>query len=231
VAAIGATGLYGKLPCLGDFVRRGLPDDFVAPWDDWLQEGLLESRRRLGESWQEIYLSSPLWRFVLPAGFYGSTAWAGVLMPSVDRVGRCFPLAAAAPLGEGAQPFAIVRHQGAWFAQLEELLLAALDHRPEDLESFWNALAGLSSGDLGPSPVLAAVLNGNGAWVGLPSVEAADEAFIPLLGSWAGGKSIWWTSGSQLVPPGLWLHPAPPRPETYAALLDGRWQVRGEGNG
>lgn len=26
-------GFFGKLPCLGDFVRRRLPDTFVSQWD------------------------------------------------------------------------------------------------------------------------------------------------------------------------------------------------------
>ena len=30
----------------------------------------------------------PIWRFVLLPGLIGSNGWAGVLMPSVDRVGR-----------------------------------------------------------------------------------------------------------------------------------------------
>ena len=31
-------GFYGKMPSRGDFVRRGLPDSFVDPWDAWLQD-------------------------------------------------------------------------------------------------------------------------------------------------------------------------------------------------
>ena len=30
------TGLFGKLPAHGDFVRRHLPRSFVTPWDEWL---------------------------------------------------------------------------------------------------------------------------------------------------------------------------------------------------
>ena len=58
-----AAGFYGKVPALGDFVGRGLPASFVDPFDLWLRAGLAASRARLGESWRDRYLTSPLWRF------------------------------------------------------------------------------------------------------------------------------------------------------------------------
>src|SRR5262249_51991550 len=85
-------GFYGKLPCRGDFLQRRAPQDFVDVWDAWLQEGLHESRQRLQEAWLNTYLTGRVWRFVLSAGVCGSGVYAGVLVPSVDRVGRYFPL-------------------------------------------------------------------------------------------------------------------------------------------
>ena len=58
-------GLYGKLPTHGDFLRRRVPDDFVALWDEWLQRCIADSRAALGEAWLETYLTSPVWRFSL----------------------------------------------------------------------------------------------------------------------------------------------------------------------
>ena len=40
-------GAFGKIPGLGDFVRFGLPADFVSAWDVWLQEGLASARAEL----------------------------------------------------------------------------------------------------------------------------------------------------------------------------------------
>ncbi len=101
------TGLFGKLPARGDFVRAGLPEDFVAAWDGWCREMLNASRAALGEGWDEAWMSAPVWRFLLPAGVCGSRAVLGVWLPSVDRVGRHFPFgvfalaAAAADLEDG----------------------------------------------------------------------------------------------------------------------------------
>ena len=83
-------GWYGKLPGMGDFAHRRLPEEFRHGWDRWLQAGLLQLRAR-HENWTERYLQAPLWCFVLGDGVMGPSSWIGVLMPSVDSVGRYFP--------------------------------------------------------------------------------------------------------------------------------------------
>jgi hypothetical protein len=37
----------------------------------------------------------------VPAGLIGDSCWIGVLLPSVDRVGRCFPLTICEPVPRG----------------------------------------------------------------------------------------------------------------------------------
>ena len=96
-----AVGFYGKLPSRGDFVRAGLPAGFVAPWDAWLQAVLPGSRILLGERWQPAWMEAPVWRFVLRAGECGPGAVLGLWMPSVDAVGRAFPLTIAAVFASG----------------------------------------------------------------------------------------------------------------------------------
>jgi type VI secretion system protein ImpM len=94
-------GWYGKLPSVGDFASRRWPDVLISPWDGWLAEEIDALRRSNPDGWLQGYLDSPTWRFVLGAGVLGSQQTqplAGVLMPSVDRVGRYFPLGLAAEL-------------------------------------------------------------------------------------------------------------------------------------
>ncbi|MFW8696321.1 type VI secretion system-associated protein TagF, partial [Mesorhizobium japonicum] len=81
-------------------------------WDLWLQAGLRHSRELLRERWLETYLNSPIWHFSLGAEVCGRAAMAGVLMPSVDRVGRYFPLTLAAPLHQCEEAQG---EQSAWF--------------------------------------------------------------------------------------------------------------------
>lgn len=114
-------GFFGKVPSLGDFVSRRLAPEFLSPWDAWLQAGLQCSRERLGEQWLEVYLCSPIWHFALAAGVCGEQGWAGVMIPSVDRVGRYFPLTVVATVGEG------LLLDATWHGEVERLALSALD--------------------------------------------------------------------------------------------------------
>ena len=127
-------GFVGKLPARGDFVARGLPRGFTEPWDVWLAEAISGSRTVLGESWVPAWLEAPIWRFALPAGQCGPDAVAGVLLPSVDRIGRHWPLTIAAVLPRfpgTPQPDA------AWIEALEAAGLEAVlsDVAPERLEA------------------------------------------------------------------------------------------------
>ncbi len=97
-------GAFGKMPALGDFFRVELPQGFVDPWDRWLQEGLVTARAALGPRWQDKYFSAPIWRFSLSPGLAGTAAVIGVIMMSVDRVGRQFPLTLATILPDGSDP-------------------------------------------------------------------------------------------------------------------------------
>jgi type VI secretion system protein ImpM len=134
-------GWYGKIPSLGDFASRRLPSGFIATWDSWLQHSMATSRVVLGEQWLECYLTSPLWRFALMPGVVdagGASAWAGLLMPSVDRVGRHFPLTLALELlpADCPDPVATTLAAQRWYGDLERVALAALDvdFTAEDLE-------------------------------------------------------------------------------------------------
>ncbi|HET8996667.1 MAG TPA: type VI secretion system-associated protein TagF [Acetobacteraceae bacterium] len=94
-------GFYGKLPARGDFVRFALPGAFVDSWDTWLQRVIVGSRAQMGENWLPAYLEAPVWRFALPPACCGASSVLGLMLPSVDRAGRYFPLtfAALAPIG------------------------------------------------------------------------------------------------------------------------------------
>lgn len=116
------TGVYGKLPSYGDFVRRELPSDFLNPWDQWLQSGIAMARDGLGSSFDALWATATPWRFRLKAGACGPSAIAGVLLTSRDSVGRCFPLTVAAAVPEFALP-----PGEDWYAGLEKVAAAARD--------------------------------------------------------------------------------------------------------
>ena len=84
-------GLFGKLPAKRDFIATMAPRRFLDAWEPWLQTSLAASRYALGAGWGDYYNRAPLWRFWLGPALFGE-ATVGVLMASVDGVGRAFPL-------------------------------------------------------------------------------------------------------------------------------------------
>ncbi len=116
----GPAGCYGKLPARADFIARRLARTTVEPWDRWMQACLAHSQQVLAAAWQDHYLTAPPWRLVLPAGACGPTALIGVLVPSVDAVGRCFPFLIAQELGDELAP-ALSTHFRATDTALEQL--------------------------------------------------------------------------------------------------------------
>ena len=139
-------GAFGKIPALGDFFRLDLPRGFVEPWDLWLQSGMIAARETLGDRWTDCYMSAPLWRFTLSENLAGSASMSGVMMASVDRVGRRFPLTLAV-LTEGGAGAGTHFSNDAMFADLEQVALDALE---DDMtrEALRTSLDGVVSGTL-----------------------------------------------------------------------------------
>jgi len=114
-------GWFGKIPTLGDFVRRNLPERFVETWDAWLSEELWQAQLLLSGDWSQTWRRAPMWYFGLGAEVVDERGWQGVLVPSVDRVGREFPLTIA--LSQGRRTAA----RGAqWWGALGELARRAV---------------------------------------------------------------------------------------------------------
>lgn len=134
-------GFYGKLPFAGDFVTRRLPSDFINSWDAWLQESLHLGKQKLGSQFQVRYQTGPIWRFVLGPGVCGKNAAAGILIPSVDRVGRAFPLTLAIVTKD---PLSHWIYSGAqWFLELEAVA-GLITQQEVDLNQFDQRLQALT---------------------------------------------------------------------------------------
>lgn len=146
-------GFCGKMPARGDFVAFCLPRDFIDPWYDWMQHMLKASRDMLGEGWLAAWNRAPVWRFVLSSGLCGRDAVLGLWMPSVDRVGRQFPLTFAAVAPE-ADPRALVRCGSGFLAVAEAAGLDALVHDldPDDIATRLSADTRPEPGEPGIPP-------------------------------------------------------------------------------
>lgn len=134
-------GFYGKLPARGDFVRGGLPRGFVDPWDAWVAPAIAGSRVQMGDDWLPAFLESPVWRFTLAPGLCGAWAVLGLMLPSVDRAGRYFPLTFAALFDD------VAVNDTAWLDGCEAAGRAALeqDAGPEQIAAMVGHPAVLST--------------------------------------------------------------------------------------
>lgn len=226
-------GYYGKVPANGDFVTYRLPRSFVEPWDHWLQEGIAHSQSKFGDNWLNTYLTSPVWRFGLSAGVCGKQAWAGLMLPSVDRVGRYFPLTLTLPVDHTEELFFLVDDAEEWFSQAEEVALSALDH-DADLAVFKESVEAL------PIPTfLERSRRSEPPGVGRPDKESdhwmlkvapprqvARSALLlaeKLIADRFSHFSLWWTAGSEQVEPSFLLCPDLPLGSAFPAMLDGNW--------
>lgn len=224
-------GYFGKLPTRGDFVSGNLGREFTDPWDDWIQIALEQSRQQLGEQWLDIYLTSPMWCFALSPAICGDRAWAGVLMPSVDAVGRYFPLTIAVPLRRDTNVVSLPTTARDWFEQAEILARSCLDDE-FDFERFDEQVAALGVPTTQAAAQPATEANGgvrlSDAWrYGMPGTGHPQQDYPTLLHDamqrllFAYG--LWWTSGSARISPSYLFCQGLPPPQGYAAMLDGRW--------
>jgi type VI secretion system protein ImpM len=226
-------GYFGKVPMRGDFVYRRLPRSFLDPWDTWLQEAIGTSRERMADGWLPAYLTAPVWRFVLSPGLCGPDLVAGLLMASMDSVGRHFPFTLAVTLPAGcADPAGLAA--GGWFPAAEPVLLA-LRLESYDFAGFDAELAGLGR----PACKAAAPVSRSEPCVNRP-IPAIDwrlldgltvdelsthpDLFCALLLDFWDCYSLWWCIGSETITPSLLVCRGLPPVRGFAALLDGDWE-------
>ena len=203
--AVPGPGLFGKLPSRGDFVTRRLDPACRDALDAWLQAGILTSRRVLGDAWLRAYLNAPVWRFACPAGACGDAPLAGVLMPSMDRVGRYFPLVLAAQLPDHGSEHLL--DAAPWFDALETHALDALERETDlnEVDPAVNAV-GLPTSAPVSTPVSA------------PGTSETAETAAPTL--------FWLPSDAG--PPSVLLHSdGLPTPQSFASLLTLHWPSGG----
>ena len=223
-------------------MQRRAPQGFVDAWDAWLSECLHVSRQQLAERWLDLYLTSPVWRFVLAEGICGEGAYAGVMLPSVDRVGRYFPLTIVSPLEPGSCILEAACDTGrAWFDAAEALALRALDTSDLDLHAFDAEVDALPA--LGACPALGESnqLMELVAQAGFP--RRGSPSHISMLGETPQRAinifasielqkafrpcALWWTQGSEAVQPGWLVTSGLPAPSSYVAMLSGQWLAAG----
>lgn len=239
-ALAAAVGFYGKLPCRGDFLRRRVSQEFLDIWDEWLQASIAHSRQTLQDAWLDAYLTTPVWRFALAEGVCGTGAYAGVMVPSVDRVGRYFPLTIVAQWNTSESPVEAACGGHRWFDAAEALAMEAPD--TSDFDAFDERVAQLAeridtTGVGEAAGFQHALKNAEfphraGQWhVPLEAASSIQRAVNAIaareLERTLRPVSIWWTDGSDRMPAAWLTTRGLPIPESFGAMLTGDWAKTG----
>jgi type VI secretion system protein ImpM len=185
------TGFYGKVRTNGDFVGRGLPHEFIAQWDVWLQRGLVRARERDGDDWLSGFLGMPVWCFSMKPGVIDASAFAGVMMPGIDAVGRYFPFAIARPVASDS-----LCASPSWYEDAAILALSTLmpDFAMTRFEAALDAMNDVAQ------------FHGGDEW------QAAFKRFRKE----SDGVSAWWVDAGE----GVHVHEGPLSTELFLHLLD-----------
>jgi len=226
-------GFFGKLPGYGDFIERNLPRSFVEVWDQWLQRAMAGSRQLLGEQWLDHYLTAPVWRFALSSGCVDGHAWLGLMLPSVDRVGRYFPLTIAQPMNSHVNLSLALYHNAGWFRRLQDIGVACLQESPT-VEAVVDVLQGLPDPNLRPWRAQHAQMRSVGTSVTLPGDVKPENSDVSLTQSLVLNEallrqqhasfSLWFSSGNEQTTDSMLNSEFLPDPVGYAAMLTGQWQ-------
>jgi type VI secretion system protein ImpM len=222
-------GLFGKLPAKRDFVAVVAPRAFLDAWEPWMQASISASRQKLGDAWQQAFLTAPIWRFWLGAEICGATV-AGAFMSSLDGVGRYYPLTIFACADPGVSiPPPDIEAQDQWFAAAEEFLLATLE-KDVAFETVTTALDQIAP----PACHATTVLPDGMTRVtgGAVVAAAAGHSFLDLCGSLRAANhasayaaaSFWWTLGGGDYQPLALSCRGMADPFLFADMLSGRFK-------
>ncbi|MCY0095177.1 type VI secretion system-associated protein TagF [Hoeflea ulvae] len=196
-------GLYGKYPEKRDFIALNMPRPVLQPLEKWIQSGLAASKEKLGRAWGDHYMIQPIWSFRLGASITGVDC-LGAMAPSVDGVGRTFPLVilAHAPEESGGYPSIGVLDPDHWFPDVHDRLLHALDEEaPGEPRELLDGVAEPGCLAADQSAGVSTIANGQRTLFAEGELKAAF-GHISEIGSRQTDRmtSVWWTSGSETVP-------------------------------
>jgi type VI secretion system protein ImpM len=201
-------GLFGKLPAKRDFVAISAPRAFLRLWEPWLELGLVAGRASAAKGdWAAAFNTAPIWRFWLGPALCGEPI-AGAFMPSVDALGRMFPLTLiGAPSGSDELDPPDVDSRDDWFAGVEAFLLDALDPQT-------------------PFDIIVARLDGVCSHAPAAEPSALARMFAAMRANQqdcpAEAATFWWTIGGADCPPLAMMRRAMPTPATFADMLSRR---------
>jgi type VI secretion system protein ImpM len=216
--------LFGKLQAKRDFIAIATPRAFLSVFEPWLQSAISASRSELKDNWQNAFLVAPIWRFWFGAELCGIPV-AGAIMPSMDGVGRYFPLAIFAFPDPGSSILPPeLDPQEEWFAALEGFLLSTLEpgRSFDQISADLNALPAPCCQRFESPANLYTLAKGGSLVVGEAAVmESFRLTRIHDSGRAYAAMSFWWTQGGDGYDQHAFATRHLPDPYLFSSMLTG----------
>jgi type VI secretion system protein ImpM len=233
-------GLFGKLPSRRDFISQNMPRSFLRVWEPWLELGMRESQDVLGRlAWEDCFRAAPIWRFWLGAEICGE-AILGAFMPSIDAVGRYFPLTLIyledarqdsndqdsndRDSNDKGLPPPSIDPRHAWFEALEDILLSALDPEASP-ETLLDDLARLTSEPVEATaqkaPLFATLQQDRAS---LPLTDLFEACRLAYHDCKTASATFWWTLGGDGFRPTAFMHKDLPEARLLTGMLSGQFE-------
>jgi type VI secretion system ImpM family protein len=183
---LAAVFAFGKLPAHGDFISRGLDDAAVEAGDEAVANAVALAAGQWDTLWDDVYVETPVWRFIASPGVIGQEWTAGAFLASVDAVGRQFPLVA----GFSAPSLGLLGRPADTAAAIERVEAACRDALVEGraIDSLMERLAEEIDGIFGAAPPSHPVALFAGDLLG--ALDA--RPWTP--------QSLWWVAGAAEAP-------------------------------
>jgi len=218
-------GYFGKLPIRGDFIQRNLSTDFIDMWDQWLQTVISASQKTLNDQWLNTYLVSPIWRFFL--SLESGEHYTGIMLPSVDKVGRYFPFTIAMRIAKEHNVIDFIVEQETWYQQAENIAIQALEENIDfdQLNQAIDNLRIIDNNDHGKvfqnkSKAFHVELTNNSLDIAIARIQSKIGTNIS-----SKAMSYWWTTAENGINGNLVAYLGMPDDNIYVAMLDGQWQL------
>jgi type VI secretion system protein ImpM len=180
----------------------------------------------------------PIWRFVLSPGMLTPNAWAGIMAPSVDAVGRYFPLAVASALPSASLDIVgTLMAAQSWFDEIETIALSAIAPAADSAaidaaivqKPFRTEWLCYPEGRDDTVPIRSAKPQMLWVPLGARADGAAPREVFELSRRLAEPMAAWLAEESEMFGRCVLLCEALPPAEQYSAMMDGRWVERGWG--
>mgnify|MGYP000259424774 FL=1 len=222
-------GFFGKLPGYGDFVQRNTNHKVIDYWDNWITQSIDASQGILDHDWKTTFFNSPIWRFHIQGGVVVPDAISGLMMPSIDSAGRCYPFVVICQLKPPTNIFSLASKLDDFHANCEDFIIRLLEQQRPDLDDITqflqrhyekfkcHRLPDIKNNISTNSADIYRTLNPN-----LLSFSDVHEAFLShILAQQSVPISIWHTAQSSQVKQQYRYYQGMPPVEAFVTLLKG----------